>query len=61
MEIVLRLEKSYFVRGEKGTYEVTLNPFYCECQDFKFRKNPRGELCKHIKFVLEILEQELKS
>jgi len=31
----------------------------CDCQDFYFRRKKKGELCKHLKLVLEEMERRL--
>lgn len=33
----------------------------CDCQDFYFRKKKKGELCKHLKLVLEETEKRLRG
>jgi predicted nucleic acid-binding Zn finger protein len=48
----------YFeVINKKRVYLVTLNPLKCSCKAFLFS---RGEVCKHIKAVVEFVEEVRK-
>jgi len=58
MKIIKEEQGIFTVQGERGTYEVIVNPFNCTCQDYKFRKEKLGQICKHINFVLDEKNKE---
>jgi predicted nucleic acid-binding Zn finger protein len=39
-------------------YEVCLNPISCTCPDFLYRRKHKGQFCKHIKKILELVTNE---
>lgn len=56
---IKKLEKSIFqVTSDSGQiYTVDLNPVTCTCPSQKFRNIRTGDFCKHIKAVIQHLEE----